>query len=859
MTLPRSRSRVIRASRSTKHPVMGVAAADGTARAFRQGLGGILMLRRGKWFAVLLFTLAAAVGLGINPSTAAVAAAESDGSFIRADSASFDPLCDAAGALAAGNPQEALRIIREIRTGQPTVAPDSRERRRACADELDAVIASSAVTSLGYCTILRALEEADAAAEALALAAERDVPPRCSARSWIEGEQSAAMKAFPPSTEGIEKAWQDFVDTTLTPLAGVSAFLLAAWGALLVLARLLVLFPFRDPITSKDDRVGMAFLGFTALLFGPVIFVAGVNAGQILGLIMGVAVAVLSVVLIGRWLGALPKLAIEVKGKADSGVDVGLLSAVLRDMGGDAGRGLEIPVGPDLTTLETSVSELSKNDWIAVAQKIILFVTNIKPWRVEVQMESSGLGIARVGRNGREIASQRIAAVDARVTESVDEAEVSDSQRIAAQVAALVIATMLVKYPEDFKPGLYGATKWESIALQYVAAAWYTKATDQKHGVELLRRARRSDPSNRSAELSHWKFRHRYSTKEPDLHEYGEFLRIQIPILKDWQEWELFDRSVVAYLAVWRNWTAAKAQTASKGDNEGTPTAEDWWLLDHSALGTADEFRPEVGWLEDVLTEHSSAPRRGARGSVDSDKRKATAQIDLKLLREPQPPAMIWDGSVPPLAEAMSGSPYVAYAIGCAKSRLGFPSDAYRAVLAQAGRESDIADFARRDPELARVRDEDWFVEIFGRDPEPELTYAPFEQYRELLEVTTRGELVDVAWTSELGVDLVLLSRLKWAAELSLRAEATDAVLTTPPSLFRWLSAFVGMPSTRPLGRDARMVAVRHLYERKTDPTCENVTVDVDALLERLRDTGYCGSRTDLLNWLVRVKATPVN
>lgn len=809
------------------------------------------MISRGSWAAVLVLVGAAFVGLDAGSAVASPNAERAPTAVFAASP--YDPVCGAAAAVAKGDPQEAIKIIEDLRDGEPTDAPMSRERLRSCAEELDAAIASASLES-DYCSILQALEGADALDEALALVGIRAVPTDCSASEWIDEEKAKAEDGFPPATSGIESAWDEFVETTLDPLAGVSAFVLAAWGALLVLARLLV-FPFRNPVTSRDDRLGVAAMGFGFIVLGPLVFVQGVNAGHSVGLILGGAISLAGSALVGRWLSALPKLIIEVTGKADTGLEVGLVSAVLRDMGGDAGRGLEIPVGPDVTALEASVAELSKNAWIAVAQKVILFVTNIKPWRIDVHMESRDLAYIQVGRNGREIASERLDAGRARVTEKADEANCTDPQRLAAQASAFVIATMATRYPADFRPGLYGATKWQGIALQYIVTSWYKERSDQANAVELLQRAVAEDPANRIAELSHRKFRHRFATDVDELLEYGLFLKRAIEDLDARGEREQYNRSVIAYLAAWRNWTAVRAAAAPTAQRDA------WWKLD-GELTKLDLPRPEENWLRSVAAQRSVELPRGQAGEVDQEERRAIAAIDLLLLRmTTKPKGSAWGGDLPAVVDRMASSPFVAYSIGCALARLNLDVEQYRKYLAAAARDKEIAAWARtEDPELERVRSEAWFTEVFGLEPEPELTYAPFTDYREKLGVTRRADLLTKTWTSKLNVDLVLFDRLKAAAELSIRAERLDAQVAQEAQIAEKAQAAAKtqtvVPVTRALGRDARMVAVRHLFERRVNPLCGHASIDVDALLERLRDVGYCGSRDELAKWIERVKTT---
>lgn len=761
--------------------------------------------------------------------------------------------CGAARALIATDPERAVRLVVDVRsgTGLPTPAPSTAARAEACESVLDEIVASQAIADpqlddVEYCQVLDALREAEAEDQAAALADVREPPFACddATEAWV----AAARADSPLDASETGDAWDEFVTDTLEPLAQVFAVLLAAWAALIVLARLLVFFPFRDRKTSRRLRIFLATAGLIAIVVGPIWFVLGATRNPVdpIGVVIGVLIGSAGAALTGLWIGSLPRLTVEVTGEKKHGVDAGLIASVLRDMLGRPGRRIEIPVGPDLADLGTSVSEVSKNDWIALAQRVLILITNVKPWRIQVEVISESTVSVVIGRNGHQLAARRIDAQFGRSSDNIAEADCTDAQRIAAYVSGLIIATMRDRYVRDFTPGLHGATKYDAIALQYIASRWYVKPEDTTAALVLLLRARRNDPSAQLAVVTYQYYKHRFDTRTDKMREYLVWLDGQVRKLsktddkRDHLSGDLAASLTVTYATIWRNWTAARA-----AEKTSPAKRRDW--LDHP--GKHFPGRPAKNGPSPIeLIERRmnamkrTKPTRMAKfDDVDARRRHDILKIDWYLLHPDRDVSQLMLGgcgsdSVPGGDVLELGeSPDVAYDLACALARSNPPNPRVKSLIRCAFDDPENVDWARKDPELLNLRELKWFKEL-TEQAEAELGVPPFKSHVAKLNVKSREELAKYDWKPSSPLDATLVGRLRSSAKVSLAADKADA----------------DTPEPQQLGAAARTTLVRHLHERRASP----LTLDDAqrmALWSRLREVGYLGTLHQFEAWIARL------
>ncbi|WP_157415824.1 hypothetical protein [Agromyces allii] len=476
---------------------------------------------------MLVLLLVAFVNIAL-PSESAVASSPSP--------VDYDVVCPIAEELAKTDPAAAIKLIETARaTDTPAASP---ARRQACEDALEQALASSALSlplelsADGACFAAAKLIEfgrPDAAKKVLE--GSRSPSKTMQACSGVFEDVEAAVPASTPTPKSVGTAWDDFVKI-VTPLASIGLFFLGGWAALLVLARLIAFLPhLRDQREStKALRRESLVLGIIFLVLAPPIawVMAVMYSADVWDQIAAFSLFLIAFGLVGagalgRVIAAAPHLSIAVSGDGEKTVDQALVAGALLDMMGTSARGIELPVGPDLDDLSNALTELSDQKWIALLQKVWLFITNIRPWTLAISLTSAGIASVSVERNGRQIFSGQVIAADARVGEKTDEGAFTDGRRVAAFAAAILVDKMVERYP-DMVPGLQGASRWRSIALQYIATKGYASRADRDASIALLGKALLADGRNLSAVVALWNRRFRYEASTNGLLEYRRLL-----------------------------------------------------------------------------------------------------------------------------------------------------------------------------------------------------------------------------------------------------------------------------------------------------------------------------------------------
>ncbi|MGX5772074.1 hypothetical protein ACWKWN_15085 [Microbacterium trichothecenolyticum] len=206
-------------------------------------------------------------------------------------------------------------------------------------------------------------------------------------------------------------------------------------------------------------------------------------------------------------------VAIKLKSKDDgTGLDSAHIMAAMDAMAGQTNRGLEFPVGTDLTTAAAAVSELSDNKFVATLQVAVSAIVGATPWTLTVENEGEKAASVTISRNGALMKAKRV-----KIGETLsDVSEMTAAELLAALISGELIASLRSRYRSEFDADLSGATDGESIALHYIASsALSTNRAARAKGIPILARAAELDPQNRAA----WTTLANYAYRDPKIHD----------------------------------------------------------------------------------------------------------------------------------------------------------------------------------------------------------------------------------------------------------------------------------------------------------------------------------------------------
>ncbi|HEY9307067.1 MAG TPA: hypothetical protein VIP82_04610 [Microbacterium sp.] len=348
------------------------------------------------------------------------------------------------------------------------------------------------------------------------------------------------------------KAFTENVEVLLPIAAFVGVFALV----LLALGRLLALVPgLRNPRSSRGWRIFAWIVGLSLAVIAPALIAlrgmwvmaqggpagrrdvdaAEFTYGQFLHAVLWrsgawwllLLLLVLTVATLTFAFATRQGVTIKLEGKDDGkSLDTAHVMAAMDGMAGRTNRGLEFPVGTDLTTAASAVTELSDNKFVATLQVGVSAILGSTPWRVTVENETEKAASVTISRNGALMKAKRIKVGD----DLAGVNELTSAEMLAARIAGELIATLRSKYRSEFDANLSGATDGESIALHYIASNALTASREARsRGIPLLARAVEVDPHNRAAWTTLANFAYRDPTiHRPDNHrphvEYREFL-----------------------------------------------------------------------------------------------------------------------------------------------------------------------------------------------------------------------------------------------------------------------------------------------------------------------------------------------
>jgi len=329
--------------------------------------------------------------------------------------------------------------------------------------------------------------------------------------------------------------WETFVEEYISPLTVLGASMLAASAAYLILARLFVELPWvRDLISSRGQRRTAAIGGAAAILVavGAGAWVAvcigqgRLSGGWIVVLFAAIALfGLLGAYAVSCAIATLRRIHVTVKSNDDVALGEPDVVRALRELAVSTGGSLELQSSPILADVDENLTKLSDNKLVAAMQALALFLVGIKSWTAEVVVRSDREATLTLNRNGRSDWTGALSLEHPRLAPLEPLPNAATHPAILAQfVAAHILVRMALAYPDEMRPGLNGATKGVSVAIQRVVQTWYSPLTAARRAEALLVYALDRDPENALAAATLQRFRYRTSRDVSDLVRFSRWL-----------------------------------------------------------------------------------------------------------------------------------------------------------------------------------------------------------------------------------------------------------------------------------------------------------------------------------------------
>ncbi|RFA08515.1 hypothetical protein B7R54_04205 [Subtercola boreus] len=336
-----------------------------------------------------------------------------------------------------------------------------------------------------------------------------------------------------------KSAWDlfvlQYVVPSQQPLLVASLTLLA----FLILARLLV-FAIKLPLRWLKDRVTRTLAGTVGLI---VMIASAITFTLALGLSNFITASIVLVAgVVGAFcfataMGSRLRLLIDVSSEgAPDASESAHIVALIADLGAAPARGLEAPVGSDVTALkDTALSVPSANAFVNVVMWILNTLFTTTPWHVTVDIGKDADVSVLLTRNTRARAAFIISAD--RIMPPDENRPVGQANALADHLLAFVASAIIVTLAEDYRgfEGLGGARNWQSVGLQYVASVNYLDKPDIQEA--LLTRALDLDPGNLPADVIYQFDRYEGTHTLADMSTYREWLKAQIEKVRIGPKW----------------------------------------------------------------------------------------------------------------------------------------------------------------------------------------------------------------------------------------------------------------------------------------------------------------------------------
>jgi tetratricopeptide (TPR) repeat protein len=449
---------------------------------------------------------------------------------------SEDAVCEAAKALMDNAlPQQARRLVianLEPASANPCLMETEKAARNAIeAAEKDADNASSKIST----NQAAARELIDSALK-------------------VDGENATALKlksslAEPSWSQKFTQRWEQLVNS-VKPWRDVALAFLVVFLVMLILARFASALPKRWARSGETRRQTLWLIGLVAAVTSSFLLTFGLAAvdrspeggNWVLILAFGVLFGTLGVIRITEAMATRLRLSVEVRDNkgAVSEVSTGHVIALLGELGAAPPRGLEVPRGSDVTTLEgTPIAGTPEGKILAALTRLWQLITGLTPWRLRVDEECDDVHSIVITRNGhtagsmivdrdqlglrapiaREVKADAAASQGGKAAADKETPKLPDLHRFAAAA----VLTTLAQHYEGFE-SLCGVTDWRSLGLHYVATTDYASTANVDQQRAAFGRALDIDPRNIPARVALWHSLNRNSLHPGVLGEYIKWL-----------------------------------------------------------------------------------------------------------------------------------------------------------------------------------------------------------------------------------------------------------------------------------------------------------------------------------------------
>jgi hypothetical protein len=557
--------------------------------------------------------------------------------------------------------------------------------------------------------------------------------------------------------------WDRAVDEIFSPLQNSGLAVLGMIAGLLVLARLLVFTRGGLTFSARKNRRQMGVLGLALVILSPLTLVTLAGAGLrpwwtwipfLLLTGCGGSWA------ISRYLGSRLALRITTTGaKDEKGRDIQVqpseVIAHLTQLGAAPPEGIEVSASTDVTALKDIVSPaLPKHPAVSIVVGILEGFIGLTPWRVTLESVTATKATITVARNGRSITAEKIDVTALKIPQS-------NTGTHVPELAAAVVLTSLSKYHRGFE-ALCGATKWESVGLQYVASTVFAEDKYKVQREQLLRAAVDSDHRNLPAQVALQHSRHRTATSTEELARYLNWLATESKMIRRLHApgggyTDIHRRLLVTYFAALRNLIAVAGQDEARTLVSDERRAK----LAHRLVNLLnDERSPE---LRDRMRYQVEPLLRDLPLRNDTHRIMRSWAIDYATERH---------------------SPDLAYNLACANVRNlngADPDDATYDLLKRSFVVDFFREWAAKDPELKALHPKAEFRKLVGKWPRASfwelelftahrarLTSAGVYEPRDIAAVFSSVDL-----SNYLSVPLSVAERMRRTSALVLAAEST--------------------------------------------------------------------------------------
>lgn len=456
------------------------------------------------------------------------------------------------------------------------------------------------------------------------------------------------------------------------------------------------------------------------------------------------------------------------------------LRSLTKRLAPNAPRGVEVPRGTDADVLtQVGIVAGSSTPLVAALARLISLLTPPTPWQLHVTAHSKDVLTAELSRNHRHKDSVVIDRVTVFKTfESAEgTADMKDSRENWVEAVDLApfpaaLAVMRIAEEHHITQGLAGATKWRSLASQYLAA-------QQPHGSEaakaLFAHAVATDEKNTLASVGYWHSLYRESTNIKTLQRYRDWLDQALgpnpkadsrtaPQTKSVLNDEPALRMRVLYTRV-----AVGINLSYVGGNH--------YPFCRSVAAWDPGLPTRAAQLKELTENNDIAIDPEFRATMYAEARALTCSVPSKVLAEEMAEIReVWVPTVPANATLPEAhGPKINYSLACYYADLGADRELAVDHLELADRSPTLRSWRKRDPQLATLQKKPEYRTRFGQAlPTDPLSIAPFSDYAPQLRAMGLVTLDHIAkapprWLMNADIDRATAVWLRASARLGIQ------------------------------------------------------------------------------------------